>query len=1033
MRAWRNGRRAIQALGLALAGQAAAHAAIYEVAVGQYNVTHASLRMYIPASLPVVRGIYIWGNGGVGDSRSHATDPEMVALADMLGFAVVGTSGIALTYTNPVGDVAGIEAAFASIANASGHPEIVRAPLLPIGHSNGGVLSYDLNAALPERVLATELSKAGNGEPLPSPAALRTPGILIAGEIDTPERIAAIRARFFDNRPRGALWAWAEEEGTDHTQVNGPEIAFPFAEMVARMRYPAGVSPVNGPVPLLALNEADGWLTDPDSYKTGLADIAPYASYAKDKSIAGWLPNKRAAYIFRAFASYHKATSVATIVPSNHQADPGSTITYTIGAPTESWNSIEYYEGDVLLKKVVPGDGNALSVQFSTTHLGYVVLHALVTFADGRQRTTIPRRVLVRVPPAAPPDTTQGASIITWGAAGPVALPPIGIGGVKMLAAGIGHVLALKTDGTVVGWGGNFHGESSVPAGLTDVVSIAAGGGASGAVKRDGTVVVWGMGAYLQQVVPAGLNNVRQLAIGEFDVLALRNDGTVVRWGNGTASNPPPSGDLGLKEIAAVASGNGMEIALKTDGTVVTIGSSSGFPIPPDLANVVAIAAASSHALALKADGTVVAWGSNTRGESDVPPGLTGVVAVSASRTCSLALQADGTVVAWGDPTNGVTSPPSSLPPAKAIAATDFNSVALIGVQPTFTSQPEGQFARPGDYVELSAGAAGSGDFTYQWSRNGVLIPGATSDTLTFSSVQPADAGSYTVTLSDGPNHVASAPVPVAVTLPNSDARLANISARAQVGTGDNVLIVGFVMSGPRTKNVLLRAVGPGLASSGLPGLLPRPLLTLYDETRKPVYQNGGWGGDAALATAFQQLNAFALDPNDAALLVPLAPGATTAQIGGVDSTTGLALAEIYDPELASAGGRLGNLSARARVGTGADILIAGFIVSGTQPITVLIRAIGPGLTAAAGISGVLSRPQLTLFDANRQPIYTNSGWGGNGTLAALFPQVGAFPLAIDSDDAALVVTLPPGVYTAQVAGVDGSSGIALVELYQVP
>lgn len=602
-----------------------------------------------------------------------------------------------------------------------------------------------------------------------------------------------------------------------------------------------------------------------------------------------------------------------------------------------------------------------------------------------------------------------------------------------MLAAGSGHVLALRTDGTVAAWGTNFQGESSVPAGLTDVVSIAAGGYTSGAVKRDGTVVIWGTGAYLQQVVPPGLNNVRQLAIGQFDVLALRNDGTVVRWGNGTASNPPPSGDLGLKDIAAVASGNSLAIGLKTDGTVVKIDGYSGFPVPAGLSNVVAISTVNSHALALKADGTVVAWGSNAAGESNVPPGLTGVVAVSAGSLYSLALQADGKIVAWGDPTHGVNSPPGSLPPVKAIAATDFNGVALVGAQPTFASQPEGQFARPGDYVELSASAAGSDDFTYQWSRNGVLIPGATSGTLILSSVQGSDAGSYTVTVSDGPNHVTSTPVPLAVSIPGSDARLANISARAQVGTGDNVLIVGFVMSGPQAKNVLLRAVGPGLAPAGLPGLLPRPSLTLYDETRRPIYTNSGWGGGAALTNAFQQLNAFALDPNDAALLVPLAPGATTAQISGVGLATGLALAEIYDPEPASVGGRLGNLSARARVGTGADILIAGFIVSGTQPITVLIRAIGPGLTAAAGVSGVLSRPQLTLFDANRQPIYTNGGWGGSGTLAALFPQVGAFPLAIDSADAALVVTLPPGVYTAQVAGVDGSTGVALVELYQVP
>lgn len=359
------------------------------------------MRMNLPDSLPVVRGILIWGNGASSDRRSIATDPEVAAWAESMGCAVVATSQWG-TFSDGVGYELGLfENELARFAALSGHPEMANAPWLPIGHSNGGVMSFMLNALRPEKVIAIQLSKAGGSAiDRPVAAALGTPGILLAGEIDLDIRRNYIRDRYFGNRPRGALWAWVEEQGIEHSEANSAELLRPFTEAMFRTRYPIEASPVDGPVQLLPLNERDGWLTDPDSYKNGFAEIAPYAAYTKDKTVAGWLPNRRLAYIFRAFASYNKATSVATLGTGAGPVDWGTRVTYTIGEPTVPWTAIEFYEGDELLKRIMPAQGVPLAVSTIPTTPGYAVYHAVVTCADGTQKTTMPRRVFVRAGPA---------------------------------------------------------------------------------------------------------------------------------------------------------------------------------------------------------------------------------------------------------------------------------------------------------------------------------------------------------------------------------------------------------------------------------------------------------------------------------------------------------------------------------------------------------------------------------------------------------------------------------------------------------
>jgi len=181
-------------------------------------------------------------------------------------------------------------------------------------------------------------------------------------------------------------------------------------------------------------------------------------------------------------------------------------------------------------------------------------------------------------------------------------------------------------------------------------------------------------------------------------------------------------------------------------------------------------------------------------------------------------------------------------------------------------------------------------------------------------------------------------------------------------------------------------------------------------------------------------VGAFPYQPGsvDAALVVTAPAGNNTAQVNGVGSTGGIALVEIYDADAGAPTARLSNISARANVGTGDNILIGGFAIGGTSPETVLIRAVGPGLTDTFGLTGTLAQPVLTLFHGSTV-IAGNTDWGGDSTLAGVFPTVGAFNLNLMHQDSVLLVTLPPGNYTAQVSGLNSGTGIALCEIYEVP
>jgi len=261
-------------------------------------------------------------------------------------------------------------------------------------------------------------------------------------------------------------------------------------------------------------------------------------------------------------------------------------------------------------------------------------------------------------------------------------------------------------------------------------------------------------------------------------------------------------------------------------------------------------------------------------------------------------------------------------------------------------------------------------------------------------------------------------------------------------------MTAGFVVGGAGVsglKPVLVRSTGPTLAAFDLSGTLPDPKLTLNYTSASPVEiidSDTGWGGNPSIAAESALLGAFSWGSQptaDSALLESLSPGNYTAQVAGASGDSGLALVEVYDAtpsnSYTSSTPRLVNLSVLGPVGTGANILIVGFVVGGNTAKTVLLRASGPALATDFSIAGAISDPVLTLTDTTQgssKVLRVNAGWAGDSTLNSVAAGVGAFPWALSSQDSAILVTLPPGNYTASVSGAAGDTGLALIEVYEV-
>jgi uncharacterized protein YkwD len=335
-------------------------------------------------------------------------------------------------------------------------------------------------------------------------------------------------------------------------------------------------------------------------------------------------------------------------------------------------------------------------------------------------------------------------------------------------------------------------------------------------------------------------------------------------------------------------------------------------------------------------------------------------------------------------------------------------------------------FYDPGEGVGgVTVTVSNSDNYAVTASSGGysVPVPGSGNYLVTFSGGS-APTSQKNVNVVNAQNAkadyvVTGTATPTPTPTPGAPATLANISTRAVVGTGENVLIGGFIVTGTQAKRVIIRGIGPSLP---LPGKMLDPMLVLHDSSGAVMGANDNWG----LNGNSQEIIDSGIppsNPSEPALLMNLAPGSYTAVLSGADQTTGTAVVEVYDLDPA-ADSKLANISTRAAVQTGDNVLIGGLIVVGQSGADVIVRAIGPSLP----VPGALADPTLELRDANGGVLAFNDNWQSSQQNAII--NTGVPPT--HEAESAIVTSFSPGSYTAIVRGGNGTTGVAVVEVYQL-
>jgi hypothetical protein len=250
-----------------------------------------------------------------------------------------------------------------------------------------------------------------------------------------------------------------------------------------------------------------------------------------------------------------------------------------------------------------------------------------------------------------------------------------------------------------------------------------------------------------------------------------------------------------------------------------------------------------------------------------------------------------------------------------------------------------------------------------------------------------------------------------------------------RVQIGDNVGIGGFIITGTGPKHVLLRAIGPSLTAQGVPDALADPVLELHGPSPFVTITDDNWRDDPVqealiIASGIQPTNDL-----ESAIDAMLVPGNYTAIVRGKNNTLGVGLVEVYDLSQA-APAKLANISTRAFVSTGANIVIGGFLLGGgTGNDRIAVRGIGPSLTAQ-GVPNALADPVLELRDGNGALLVSNNDWQDNPVQASELIAAGLAPT--NPLEAGIATTLPPGTYTALLAGLNNGTGVGLVEVYDL-
>lgn len=410
------------------------------------------------------------------------------------------------------------------------------------------------------------------------------------------------------------------------------------------------------------------------------------------------------------------------------------------------------------------------------------------------------------------------------------------------------------------------------------------------------------------------------------------------------------------------------------------------------------------------------------------PPPTTVAIPFTFSGTIDANGQLSGTVSSGGSTTATLSASLSSDTGTGAVAGF-YEAPASGSSDISYTViSPDGQVL----LLTLSGTSADAGVGTVNASG---VINVTTANNATVTATVTSDSGTLTAQVTPiGGQPMSFSGVSEAGA---ANQRFVNLSVRGNAGTGENVLISGLVVNGTESKPILIRAVGPGLAAMHVSGTLAKPRLQLLSGSTV-IASNTRWGTAAnvdEITAAAAQAGAFPLTAgsDDSAIYITLAPGIYTIIASGADGGSGNVLLESYDLSTSAAAQKLVNISGRLSVGTGDNVGIAGFVISGSVPKRVLIRGVGPTL-ASQNVAHPLSHPRIQLFSGNTV-IAQNTGWPTAPNAAAITStatQVGAFPLT-SNDDSALLLSLAPGIYTVILSDANSATGVGLVEVYEVP
>ena len=331
--------------------------------------------------------------------------------------------------------------------------------------------------------------------------------------------------------------------------------------------------------------------------------------------------------------------------------------------------------------------------------------------------------------------------------------------------------------------------------------------------------------------------------------------------------------------------------------------------------------------------------------------------------------------------------------------------------------------------VVLSVVATGDGFLEYQWRRNGTPLSGMTGSSLILTDLTPDESGLYDVVITSPNETRVSQLAEVVVNAAATTGRaLVFLSTRSSIGDGET-LYMPFRIEGTDDKTVLLRAVGPALASFGISGTMSDPRLQLVDELGFPVASNDDWStNESIVAAASAAVGAFPLasESKDAALVALLPPGNYVAIIEG--DSAGVVLAELYELDFGTATSRLVHAGVVAPTGPGSQSLVFGFVVPTSETHPMLVRAVGPG----SGLDGAIADPNLVIYDLNGVTLGSNDNWNNAVSVAQASMAAGAPPLPADSNDAAERLLIGPGAYSMVVTDNASGSGFVLAEIYEI-